>query len=44
MPRMPAMAETRRLPSNFSPLSLRSPVGLSTTSVGADGVDGEEKA
>jgi len=44
IPRMPAIAETRRLPSILSLLIRMSPVGRSTTSVGAEGVDGDEKA
>ena len=44
MPKIPAVDETRRLPSIFSLLNRKSPVGRSTTRVGAEGVDGDEKA
>lgn len=44
IPRMPEMLDTRFPPVSLPSLSLRSPVGLSTTSVGALGDDGEEKA
>jgi hypothetical protein len=44
MPRIPEMAETRRLPRSFSSLIRRSPDGRSTTRVGAEGDEGEEKA
>lgn len=44
MPRMPETLETRLPPINLPSLSLRSPDGRSTTSVGAFGEEGEEKA
>jgi len=44
MPRMPEMLDTRWPPVSLPSLSLRSPVGLSITSVGALGDEGEEKA
>jgi hypothetical protein len=44
MPRMPAMLDTRLEPSSFPSFNLKSPDGLSTTRVGAEGVEGEEKA
>lgn len=44
IPSMPAILETRLLPSSFPSLSLMSPEGLSTTRVGDDGDEGEEKA
>jgi hypothetical protein len=44
MPRMPGMLDTLWPPVILPSLSLMSPVGRSTTSVGASGEEGEEKA
>jgi hypothetical protein len=44
MPRMPAILDTRFEPNSFPSWSLISPEGRSTTSVGAAGEEGDEKA
>ena len=44
IPMIPAMLDTLWVPSRGPSCNLMSPLGLSMTSVGADGVDGEEKA
>ena len=44
MPKMPEMLDTRLLPRRAPLLSLMSPEGRSTTSVGAEGVEGDVKA
>lgn len=44
MPKMPAMLDTRFPPNSAPSLSRISPVGRSTTSVGAEGEDGDVNA
>lgn len=44
MPRMPAMLDTRFAPESVPSISRKPPEGLSTTSVGAEGTEGEVKA
>jgi hypothetical protein len=44
IPKIPAMLETRLVPKSVPSLSLRSPVGRSTTKVGADCAEGEVNA
>lgn len=44
MPSIPAMLDTLLVPRILPSCSLKSPEGLSITRVGAEGVEGEEKA